>query len=126
MLLELLTIHHSLLTIKVHFVPPCGKENVLSNDTVLQQRLKVLVAGSRGTLLVAAGKRRVDVDASQRGHRLFAVQAGLVIEGQLRGGGGAGGFLWDEERNEKGDDHGTCTQQEGRPGDERSLGCRNT
>lgn len=96
---------------------PCGP----SNYTVLQQRLKVLVAGGGGTLFITAGEGCVDVDAGQRGHGVFTVWEGLVIEGQLRGRGRAGRFLWDEECNKKGHDHGTGAQQEGRPRDECSL-----
>lgn len=90
MLLELLADNRNLLTIKVHLVLPCSKKNVNqsnhevsstlcglstgpSNDTVLQQWFKVLIAGGGRGLLVAAREGRVDVDASQRGHRLFAV-----------------------------------------------------
>lgn len=143
-LLALLTVNHSLLSIKVHLVLPCSKENILlviclcqsinqlnpivspvlcgpSNNTVLQQRLKVLVAGGGRALLVTAGEGCVDVDASQRGHRLFAVWEGLVVEGELGGRGRAGGFLWNKESNEEGDDHGARTQKEGWARDECSL-----
>lgn len=137
LLLELLDVNCNLLTKKKYTWPrpaakkmcrwffvsvtKCPSITCPSNDTVMQQRLKVLVAGGGGGLFVAARERRVDVDAGQRGHRLFAVRVGLVAEGQLGGRGGAGGFLGDEERNEEGDDHGTRPQQEGRAGDEGSL-----
>lgn len=149
MLLELLAVHSDLITIKYTL---SDKENALlvlclcykmsinqpinnvshtlsglfscpSNNAVLQQRLKVFVAGSWRVLLVTTWEGRVDVDASQRGHGLFAVWVGLVTEGQLGGGGGggAGGFLRDEESNKEGNDHSTGPQQEGRAGDECSL-----
>lgn len=87
----------------------------------MQQGLKVLVAGGGRGIFIAAREGRVDVDASQRGHRPFAVWVGLVTEGQLGGRGGAGGFLRDEESNKEGDDHCTRPQQEGRARDEGSL-----
>lgn len=92
----------------------------------MQQRLKVLVAGGGRVLLVAARERRVDVDASQRGHGLFAVCVRLLAEGQLGGRGGTGGFLRDEESDEEGNDHGTRPQEEGRARDEGSLRERET
>lgn len=106
-----------------HDVSPvlCGPSTCPSDYTVLQQRLKVLVAGGGGRVLVAAGEGRVDVDAGQRGHGVFAVLVGLVAEGQVGGRGGAGGFLGDEESDEEGNDHGARPQQEGRAGDEGSL-----
>lgn len=106
-----------------HDVSPtlCGSSTCPSNNTVLQQGLEVLVAGGGRGFLVAAREGRVDVDASQRGHRPFAVWVGLVAEGQLGGRGGAGGFLRDEESNKEGDDHGTRPQQEGRARDEGML-----
>lgn len=61
------------------------------------------------------------MDASQRGHGLFAVCVRLLAEGQLGGRGGAGGFLRDEESDEEGNDHGTRPQEEGRARDEGSL-----
>lgn len=79
-----------------------------SNDAVVQQRLKVRVAGCGRALLIAAWQRRVDVDTGQRGHGLFTVRVGLVIEGQLGGRGGARGFLRDEESDKESDDHGAC------------------
>lgn len=97
-----------------------------SNDAVVQQRLKVPVAGGGRSLLVAAREGRVDVDAGQRGHGLLAVQLGLVAEGQLGGRGGARRFLRDEECDNKGHDHAARPQQERRAGYEASLRKRDT
>lgn len=93
-----------------HDVSPilCGPSTCPSNYTVLQQRLKVLVAGGGRSVLVTAGEWRVDVDASQWGHGVFAVLVGLVTEWQVGGRGGAGGFLRDKESNEEGNDHSAC------------------
>lgn len=92
------------------------------NDTVLQQRLEVFVAGGGRALLVAAGQRRVDVHAGQRRHGLLAVGVGLLAQRQLRRRGGARGLLGDEEGHQEGHHHGARPQEEGRAGDESVLG----
>lgn len=145
-------VDHNLQTRKVHLVLPSSRETqehqqtyglsafgvkenpktgltpaaCLSNAAVMQQRLHVLVAGCGGALLVAAREGGVDVNAGQRGHGLLALRVRLVTKTEIGRRQGGGRLFRDEERHDEGDDHRARPQQEGRPGDQRSLGSGQT